>query len=179
MFDPDTVRLDEMGDGRVSFFNNDYVSYFDEIFKHRGADDVGGIYALARGTDLVQEIQLDTGTYDWITSTLPITMDIVTKRYDFGQPHVSKIFRNVKIGLSDVSATSGSDYAVIMSGQDKYATTTSTHVASVGVAGQIRFVDITPKHEMDGKTISFTIAHTATTSAAIYGLSVDYEGRRY
>ena len=170
VFDPDTLRLDDMGDGRVSF--QKWTSYYArQILHNQGGGDDGYLILLgdnytARGDNLA---------YDNITATTPINMEMQTKLFPFGGEETTKNFTRAKAKIGNVSTPAGVEY------EFKFLTLDASNGlllnALVGTGAVSR--DISVPYQMDGKQISMYVKHNTTFDARVDTLSIDSRKRRY
>jgi hypothetical protein len=181
LFDPDTFRMDDMGDGRVSFHK--FPTYtVNQFMTYNGAEDLGrfmGVRNLAATAPRLERLENDDVDYvNGATATIPF--NIFTKYYDFGNPHQMKTFRRVKPRVLQASTTAGSVYTFGFWRQDKFggaSNTVATVTAGVGSAEYTRELSLSPA--MDGKTFALKVSHDAQTKAVFLGFAIEVEGRKF
>lgn len=178
MFDPDTIRMDDTGDGRVSFYlqKNHYLS---QAWWQDGASDDGylvGIYNAATPTVM----RGDTGTWDIMSAaSASITTKWKTKYYGFKGPQIYKCYHRIKPKLADASATAGIAHTFKIYSADEHGEATSSALINVGVGTGFHQEDISVPPDMDGKLIAFYGEHGSMYLDKLYSISVDYESRGY
>jgi len=175
IFDPDTFREDDMGDGRVSFWKFD--NYRADIFAyHGGAGDTGYLVAAANfGPPMLQ--RCNNGTDDSVSSTVAINMQVQTPYYSMGNFEKIKHFGRVKPKVGEVASATGAAYVLTVYGQDGTSSAVTTMTAAVGSGWWS--TDVSVPYELDGKGIGFKIQHNQLGAAKIAGFALDYELRRY
>ena len=182
LFDPDTIREDDEGDARVSFFK--YPSWdYDKLLHFSGAGDTGhlyGIYNPSAGNPKIHRLENPSSHQDDLSTTAPITMKVQTRYFDGGDSFVDKIVRRLKVRISDVSATGGVNYTFkTFSLHERGISSYSQTVEASALASGVHIEDLTPGHRVDGKNISVYMEHAGSTTAVLYGLGLDMEMRRY
>jgi hypothetical protein len=175
LFDPDTLRLDDAGDGIMSFYKfTDYpVSQFLPYF---GAGDTGTLRAY-RNLGGCKTLTLEDLNYDTFTATIPISMTFRTK--DIGSSQVLKIFRRLKMQVQQASDTAGATFTIVQyannnAGQATYST---SFTVATGSAADTVFQGIPPG--IDGYTYGIKINHSTAYDAKFFGYSVESEKRKY
>jgi len=170
VFDPDTLRRDDMGDGRVSFHNwTNYTAR--QIIHNSGGGDNGNLILL--GPNYLS--RADYLSYDNITATTPINMEMRTKLYDFGGEQTYKNFTRCKPKVAEVSSPAGNQYTFKFMTEDA----SSTEVIAAPVGTGVYQTDLSVPYRMDGKMISFYIQHNTNFDARVDAISVDSRKRRY
>lgn len=175
IFDPDTYRTDDMGDGRVSFWKFD--NYRVERFcYHGGAGDSGYLIGVANVTDNAMLLRCDSGSYDSISATTAIDMQFQTKYFAFGNFELTKRYGRLKPKLQNQTAN-GVTYVVTMYGEDGTQSSSATFTVATGTGWWSS--DIKTPYNIDGKSFGLKIQHNSITAAKIAGFSLDYQARRY
>lgn len=181
IFDPDTFRTDDVGDGRVSIYR--FPTYTVNMFmNYTGAEDNGrfmGVKNLAATAPRLERLEYDdVDLTSGATATIPVT--IFTKYYDFGNPHQMKTFRRVKPRVIRSSTTVGGTYNLRFYRQDNFggtSYTTSTISASTGTDEFTKDISMAP--QMDGKSFALYVSHDAQTTAKFLGFAIEVEGRKF
>jgi len=170
VFDPDTIRLDDMGDGRVSFYN--WGSYYArQILHNRGGGDDG--YLILLGNNYTA--RGDYLAYDNISGTLPINMEMQTKLFQFGGEETVKNFTRAKAKIGNVSTPAGVEYEFKFLTADTSNTLVLNALVGTGAVSR----EISVPYEMDGKQISMYVKHNTNFNARVDTLSIDSRKRRY
>jgi hypothetical protein len=170
IFDPDTIRRDDMGDGRVSF--QKWTPYYArQIIHNRGGGDDGNLILL--GTNYTG--RGDYLDYDEIEASLPIDMRIQTKLFQFGGEETYKNFARCKAKVGNVSAPAAAEYEFKFLTEDASNSAIITTAVGTGSTSQ----DISVPYTMDGKLISMYIRHNTKYAAKVDTISVDTRERRY
>jgi len=174
VFDPDTLRNDEMGDGRVSF--NQWKSYLARGFLHHsGGGDDGYLELL--GTNY--RGYADYLAYDNLTATTAVTMTMQTKMFDFGGEQTRKNFTRAKPKIGEVSATGGMNYRFKFKTQDEFGGGSNTATLTAGVGSGIYQKDISVPYWIDGKLVSMEIVHDSAYDARVDMIALEYKNRRF
>jgi len=174
VFDPDTFRKDEMGDGRVSFYKWSPYLVRDFVYNSGGGDD-GRLVLL--GTNYTA--YGDYLAYDNLTSTVAISMTMQTKMFDFGGDQTVKNFSRAKPKVGEVSATAGRAYSFKFVTEDEFGGMSNTVALTAGVGTGIYQKDISVPYWIDGKLVSFKVIHNSAYNARVDTVSLDYKKRRY
>lgn len=177
VFDPDTFRLDDVGDGRVSFYK--WLAYAPKQWSyHGGGGDDGKL--------LYYDTQLNeddvSATYDNLSGAATINMQFRTKLFSFGENQVVKCYNTVIPKVGDVAGIATTDdalYTFKMITEDEDGGASSVATLTAGSGTGIHQQDITVPYTMDGKLISFFVGQDTQFSGKIYSFSVDVRKRRY
>jgi hypothetical protein len=178
IFDPDTYRLDDVGDGRMSFYK--FTGYaVNQFLPYAGAGDTGNLMAIVNATSTARLDQLETGNYDLIGSTATIPMVIRTRDMPFGNGQQNKLFRRLKLVLGQVSLTGGGVYTIkhYANNAAGKVTASAQYTAATGSGNDITYLGIPPG--IDGYTYGVYIAHDSKCDARLLGFSVEVEKRKY
>jgi hypothetical protein len=176
IFDPDTFRTDEFGDGRVSFYKFD--NYRADIFCYEGgAGDNGYLIAPANfSTPMLQ--RCDNGAYDNISANTAINMIMKTPYYPAGNFEAIKHYGRVKPKLGEVASTTQAAYVFTIYGQDGTSSAVTTFTVANGSGWWS--TDVSVPYTLDGKGIGFQIQHNDGIGAAkVAGIALEYEPRRF
>lgn len=159
--DPDTIRSDSAGDGRVSFYRYSYaVAHFLPCL---GADDTGALLGASGGSiSRLEYGQDDDGE--------PVTMRVRTKLYGFSEIGQRKVYSRLKPELSRAglytiqlrSDTTWSGPFEIDSG-----TGDGTHSEEVNVP-----------YAIDGRRIGMELVHVGP-GARLIGVHLGYSARAF
>jgi len=170
-FDPDTMRSDDVGDRRVSFFKqrNHAVA---RLFNCNGQGDTGYFLGIVNAT-APYLARLDSGNYDKTTASATITMKWKTREDPFTSIGEVKGYRRVKYHLADTSSTSS--YTM------KWITEAQTVSATVGatVGSSTFYTELSFPYLIDGKRVAFYGEHAGLQRAGLLSISVDWFKRRF
>lgn len=178
IFDPDTYRLDDVGDGRMSFYK--FTGYaVNQFLPYTGAGDTGSLVAIVNGTNARLD-KLETNTFDYIggaTTTIP--MVIRTRDMPFGNGQQNKLFRRLKLVLGQVTLTGGGVYTIkhYANNAAGEVTASAQYTAATGTGNDITYLGIPPG--IDGYTYGVYLAHDSQCDARLLGFSVEVEKRKY
>lgn len=179
MFDPDTFRTDDVGDGRVSFYK--FPTYTANLFMPYTDYGDNGRFMGIRNATTTQLERLEYDNVDVVrgtTATIPLTF--MTKYYDFGNPHQNKTFRRVKPKVLQATTTAGGYYNLRFYRQDNFggaSYTLATITATLGTGEYSKDFSMAPR--MDGKTFALYVNHDAQTDARFLGFAIEVEGRKF
>lgn len=175
VFDPDTFRKDDVGDGRVSFYKFDPY-YVDNFFFNLGN---GVPYFTQSTASGIFFGQLEDNTSDKPQSTTtPIQYSIRKPLY---YSHEDKQARRVKLQVDDVTAT-GSVYGTTdISFYKKYPSGLLTHNTSfITPSGTgIHDAEFTLPGKMDGKELWLDITHNQEVGFNVVGFAAEIRKRRF
>jgi hypothetical protein len=176
-FDPDTYRLDDVGDGRMSFYKF-YPYLVHQFLPYTGAGDNGNLMAIVT-TAPGRLDKLENSTFDKITASSTINMIIRTRDMPFGKAQLNKIFRRLKVQLAQVSLTGGGVYTVkqYAIGAAGSVTASMQYTAATGSGVDTTYFGIPPG--IDGYTYGVYISHDSQCSAKLLGFSVEVDKRKY
>jgi hypothetical protein len=162
LFDPDTMRQDEAGDARVSFF--EWLDYrANDWLLCEGADDHG--YLLA-----VQPTGLFRCDHEWDDDGAEITMAVQTKYLDF-DPGYEKLYRRMKVDVKPSGTYTLTVYADDGDREDEV-------LIDSGYSGPHHIEEVGLEYTLDGHNLSVKLEHVGG-EAAFYGYTVDVQRRRY
>ena len=176
VFDPDTFRTDDMGDGKVSFYK--FTGYTVHQWADcNGADDTG--YLLAAVDQSSPYIaRCDYGTQDNITgSAANIDMKVQTRYMSFDNFQTPHLYGRMKVKVKEVSAHAGKRHKVTV-----YRDDNDEHIhdiIEVPKGTDYYSKDIRIPYNIDGKMISVELRHNASTLATFIGFSLEVEERVY
>jgi hypothetical protein len=181
VFDPDTFRQDDVGDGRVSFTR--FPSYTcNQFMLYSGAEDNGrfmGIKNFAATAPMIERLEYDdVDLSNGATATIP--MVVLTKYFDFGNPHQMKTFRRIKPKVVQATTSAGSIYNLRFYRQDKFggaSYSVATITAGIGTGEYSRELALPPAN--DGKTFALYVSHDQQTTAKFLGFAIEVEGRKF
>lgn len=178
IFDPDTFRLDDVGDGRMSFYK--FTGYaVNQFLPYTGAGDTGSLVAIVNSTNARLD-KLETNTFDYIGSTTTtIPMVFRTRDMPFGNGQQNKLFRRLKIALGQVTLTGGGVYTIkhYANNAAGEVTASAQYTAATGTGQDITYLGIPPG--IDGYTYGVYVAHDSRCDARLNGFSVEVEKRKY
>jgi hypothetical protein len=179
IFDPDTYRLDDVGDGRMSFYK--FTGYaVNQFLPYTGAGDTGSLVAVVNATSTARLDKLETNTFDYIggvTTTIP--MVVRTRDMPFGNGQQNKLFRRLKLVLGQVTLTGGGVYTIkhYANSAAGEVTASAQYTAATGTGNDITYLGIPPG--IDGYTYGVYLAHDSQCDARLLGFSVEVEKRKY
>lgn len=169
VFDPDTYRADDMGDGRVSFFK--FPSYRADLIQYNYGDGDNKYLLIADNSGAVAEINRGhNGVYS--DSGVSISTVMQTKYNSIGAFQRNKAYKRIKW---DVEAAG--DYTMTYYADD--GTTIMTDVLSAGTGAGHYVEDVSLPYTLDGRNFSIKITNTTANNARIYGYSMDVAARRF
>ena len=175
IFDPDTFRTDDFGDGRVSFYKFD--NYRADMFAyHDGAGDNGYLLAVGNfGPPMLQ--RCDSGTNDNVSAAVAIDYQMLTPYFPMENFEEVKHYGRVKPKLGEVASATSAGYVFTIYGQDGTSTAVTTFTVATGSGWWS--TDVSIPYNLDGKAIGFKIQHNLLSAAKVAGFALDYEPRRY
>jgi hypothetical protein len=173
VFDPDTFRMTDMGDGRVSFYH--WTGYrADQFIPCIGYGDTG--YLLGTDNSTTNKIvRCEYGAYDNLGAATAIDMKIQTKYFSSESLGMQQRWGIVKPLVGEVSAATGSNYTITFYSDYADQNVAATVVATVGSGIYSSWIRL--PYYTDGKNLSFHLRHNSVTSAKLYGYSFEFEGR--
>ena len=177
IFDPDTFRLDDRGDGRVSFYKQTFG--VNEWLPCFGMGDTGYVLAAVNGASQVRLDQCETGTADFVGTTSTITMQIRTRDEPYGKSQIDKTYRRIKTQLGQVSATAGINYLVKLYGMNRAASSSVSIPVTVAVGTGLNTNIIGVPPDLDGYTLALYVKHDSQYAASFLGYSVEVSQRGY
>lgn len=176
VFDPDTFRSDDMGDGRVSFYK--FTGYkVSQWINCNGAGDTGYLLAAVDQTG-PYIARCDYGTQDNITGTAAnIDMRVQTKYTSWGEFQTPHAYGRMKIEVKEVAAHSGERHKITMYRDNDEE---HEHVVMIVPKGSGYYSeDIRLPYNIDGKLFSLELRHNGPTLATMIGFAIDVAGRSY
>jgi len=177
-FDPDTLRIDDVGDGRVSFYK--FTGYqVDQFIPYTGALDTGALMAIVNTGSQARLDQLETANYDKISASATIPYVFRTRDIPFEKSQQAKVFRRLKIQAAQATATAGAGYRLVHHAfrSDGAATYSASFAVSVGSDIYTTYLGIPPG--IEGYTYGLSVSHDTQYDANFFGFSVDVEKRSY
>lgn len=169
--DPDTLRTDDMGDGRLSFWEwtglaADQIAYAD------GSNDSG--YLLLWDKTNKRFVHDTSNGYDvaWDTTQTAITNTLQEKYESFGKPSLKKAFKRVKVEVSK-----SGNWTLTVYSNNGVANATATIVSSTGTGHYT--ADISLPYTLDGYNLSYKLVNATTNAVEIYGTTTDQVGRAF
>lgn len=176
VFDPDTYRNDDAGDGRVSFWK--FTGYQANQWAYcSGAGDTG--YLLAAVDQAAPYVaRCDYGTQDNLTGTATnIDMVVQSKYFSFENPQTLHLSGRMKLKVKEVSSRAGKRHKVKVrrdDGEEEILVIFEAPKGSDYWTEEIRI-----PYNIDGKSISVELRHNASTLATYMGFAIDIAGRSY
>lgn len=169
--DPDTTSKDEMGDGRMSFWEWTGLAA-DQIVYAAGSGDNG--YLILHDMDNTRFVRNTTNGYDvaFDTTETAITTTFQTKYESYGFPMQKKAFKRIKVDMSE----SGT-YTLTLYSNNGDAEVSKT-IESGGGSGH-HVEDTSIPYTLDGYNLSAKLVNATTNDVEIYGTTVDYTRRAF
>lgn len=175
VFDPDTFRLDDMGDGRVSFYK--WTGYkATQLLNCNGAGDTGYLLAVVDQDD-PYVARGDYGTQDNILAAVNIEMNCQTKYFSDGNYQVLKGFGRLKVKVKEVSDRAGARHRVTMYSDDGVRYEHAFMLVPKGTGYYTE--DIRVPYTISGTLYGFGLRHNAPTSATLTGFTIENFERSY
>jgi hypothetical protein len=176
LFDPDTFRQDDMGDGRVSFYK--WTNYRVNQFVHySGSEDSKELYGLVDDDTEPYMVLCDYGDVDNLGTEENIEMVFKTKFQGFGNFQTQKMFGLLKVKFKEVSARAGERHHLTYHSDD--GRDHVHHQIEVPKGTLTHSEEIRLPYQIDGDNISVEVKHNRATSSTILGLSLYVSERRY
>jgi hypothetical protein len=177
IFDPDTLRLDDVGDGRMSFYKfTDYP--VDQFLPYFGSGDTGALRAY-RNLGIPKTLTLESGNYDTFTATIPIAMSFRTRDMSFGNSQQNKLFRRLKMQIVQASNILGNGYTLIHYANNKGGQSSASVAFTVATGTGVDTVYQGIPPGIDGFTYGIYLNHNTAYDAKFLGFSVEVEKRKY
>ena len=174
VFDPDTLRTDSEGDGRVSFFK--WTSYDVEQFLYcNGGGDTNYLLALADG----YVARGDYLNYDSLIASSSIVTVFRSKNFDLDEPQLDKIFDRAKPQIADVSNADGVLHTFKVFHSDTDGGQSSSEVLEAGIGTGFHEQTVSVPYDRGGKTIGFGLTHGSLYKSKLFMVAVDWRRRKY
>lgn len=173
VFDPDTFRTTDMGDGRVSFYH--WTGYrVDQFLSCTGYGDTG--YLLGTDNSTTNKlVRCESGTTDNLGTATAIDMKVQTKYFSSESLGMQQRWGIVKPVVGEVSAAAGSNYVFTFYSDYADQNVSATVAATVGSGVYSDWIRL--PYYTDGKNLSFHVRHNTATAAKLVGYSFEFEGR--
>jgi hypothetical protein len=179
LFDPDTLRLDDMGDGRMSFYRFPEGYRVDQFMPYFGSGDTG-VVRVINNTTIPRMDTIETANYDkmlGVSSTIAMAMR--TRDMEFKNSGQNKIFRRLKLFVAQASNASGVAYNLIHYAINQGGTSSASVVFNVATGTSIDTVFQGIPPGIDGYTYGIYLKHDSQFDASIFGYTVEVEKRKY
>jgi hypothetical protein len=174
--DPDSLRQDEDGDYRLSFYK--HTGYRGDTFIYNNGDgDDGKMNVLDNSKKFLS--QMNTGEKDIATTSVTITAKFQSRYHDFGNQLTDKTYEMFKPLVGDVSQAQGVNYTLKFYTRSRYGFASSSAVLTASVASGIHTEDLTLPPEQDGKNLGVYLEHDYKTEAKFIGYSVAVEEKPF
>jgi hypothetical protein len=175
VFDPDTYRTDDAGDGRVSFWK--FTGYTVHQWAYcGGAGDTG--YLLAAVDQASPYVaRCDYGTQDNLGTAANIDMRAQTKYISFGNFQTPHLFGRMKVKVKEVSGRAGKRHKLNVYRDDD--TEHINEMFDVPKGSGYYTEELRMPYNIDGKSISVELRHNGSTLATFIGFSLDVAERSY
>jgi len=170
--DPDTLRVDDMGDGRVSWWKWTGLKAGCLLYDKGLAS---ATLLLAYDVTNTRIVKAGTAAYDTDkagTTNTNITVTFQPKYESYGSPNTKKRYVRFKPDLSK-----SGDWTLTMKSDNGITTDAST--ISSGTGSGHYYGDISIPWELDGYNITFQLVNTTSNAVQIYGYSVEVERRAF
>jgi len=178
MWDPDTFRVTEDGDGRVGFFK--WLNYEARYWSwDKGATDTG--YLLAAVNAVGPHLQqCETGQTDFYASATQYTDGYAQSPHNaFNQFMGRNQVRRLKARVSEVSVTGCSTFIVSFFSRANGTAASSTVSFSTAIGTSTHEEDLTVPYAMDGTGVSWKIRHKSSATAKFFGIAMDVRPRGF
>lgn len=170
--DPDTLRQDDMGDGRLSFWEWTGLKAIQMLFASGSGDD-GLIFAVDSTNRRI--VKSGTNGYDTAfngSTQTAITTTIQTKYESFGVPGQKKCIKRVRPEVSK-----SGDWTATFYSNDAQNSATATISSGTGTGHYLG--DISPPYTLDGYNFSTKLVNATTNTVEVYGISTEIERRAF
>jgi hypothetical protein len=169
IFDPDTLRVDDDGDARVSFYK--FTNYKVNQFVYRNASGDTG-YLLGLSNQTVPYIaRCDFGATDLTPTTNSITMAAKTYRMTAITGGYIKKYTRLKPLVQE-----GSTYTVVLYADDDDRNASLT-ITTSGSGWHTQ--DCTIPYTIDGRNLSIYLSSGGTAASGLMAFYLDYSQRRF
>ena len=169
--DPDTVRKDDMGDGRLSFWDWTGLAA-SQLTYASGSGDNGHLIGwdvtnkrFVRNTAVGYDVAFDT------TETA-VTVTLQSKYASDSEPTTKKTVKRIKIEVSKSGTWTATFYA-----NDGQASATATIASGTGTGHYT--ADILLPYTVDGYNLSVKLVNATTATPVVHGFSTDLERRKF
>ena len=167
MFDPDTARIDDLGDGRVSFFKFKGITVDHMTWNHGGTDDGYLLGAQTIGTNSIK--RLNNGNY-YDGASGAITVIAQTRDVSADAPLLEKRYTRTKI---DTSKSGEFTYRIY----DEYSQNYVAATVDSGTGSGHFHTYFSVPYTIDGMTFSQYLSNVSTVDVSIYGFAAESKGR--
>ena len=174
--DPDTIRQDEDGDFRLSFYKHTGFRV-DQFLDFRGTGDTGAMQTMDHNKNFM--LRMNTGEKDIATTSVTITAKFQSRYHDFGNQLTDKAYEMFKPLVGDVSQTQGVNYTLKFYTRSRYGFASSSAVLTASVSSGIHTEDLTIPPDQDGKNLGVYMEHDYKTEAKFIGYSVAVEEKPF
>lgn len=173
--DLDTIRVDEVGDRRISFYK--FTSYkVNQFIYNNGYGDNEYLLGIV-DQDSPYIAKCDYGDVDNIEEETAIDMKAQTKYLDFIGFQKKKYIGRMRIKLKEVSGEAGQAHSFTIYSDDGTVNTAVTLTATIGT-GFYNTITM-PPYSADGKNLSLLLRHNLATSAKLVGYSLEVKERSF
>ncbi|KKK71961.1 hypothetical protein LCGC14_2908680, partial [marine sediment metagenome] len=169
--DPDTIRKDDMGDGRLSFW--DWVRMAADQFVYAsGSGDNGFLIGYDSANSRFVHETANGYDIDFDTTQVAITTTLQTKYDSFGSPGERKTYQRQKIELSKSGAWTGT-----LAANDGQTTKEFSIASGSGTGHFVK--DASPLSTMDGYNLSTKLVNATANAVTVYGISTEFKRRAF
>jgi hypothetical protein len=165
LFDPDTYRADDEGNGVVSWYKFSGI-VAEKVLHYKGENDTQYLI----GSDGDSLVRLFTGNYYDTSSETPISIDVMTKYLSFGLFLVTKNYGRIKYDISQSGLWVFTFYA-------EHGDEEGGEAINTPAAGGHNVGYITMPYNLDGTEVSIRLENESSVDAVIYGLAIDVARR--
>lgn len=168
--DPDTIRQDDMGDGRLSFW--DWIGLAADGFVYASGSGDNG-YLIGYDSVNSRFTRETTNGYDiaFDTTETAITTTLQTKYDSFASPGTRKTYKRQKIETSKSGAWTLTFYA-----NDGSLSKAATIASGSGTGHNVK--EASPLR-LDGYNLSTKLVNATNNAVAVYGFSTEFERRAF
>jgi hypothetical protein len=168
--DPDTIRRDDVGDFRVSWyrFNNYGVNHF---IYHSESEDNGFLLAI-KNVASPYLVRCDNGTADGTTA---ITQTVHTP-YVLDDGEI-KHFKRLKTVFDEVATTTAQAHSIVLASDDGDRTVSTTFTVTVGT--DVWSNDLALPQSLDGRNLQMRIVHSSKASTRLKSFHIQTDKRRF
>jgi len=168
LFDPDTYRTADYGDGRVSFFKwKNCEAKMLAVFSGQGESRA----LIGYDGTTKKLLTFQDGNYGDNTNSA-IDMQLETAPISYKAFQQMKRHRRAKVDLNKAG-----DWTVTFKAD--HGTATSAHTVSSGTGAGHYEEDMSLPYTLDGKNFSVLFRNNTTNMAKIYGFAIESERRRF
>lgn len=167
--DPDSYRADDTGEGYLSYYKYTSITASQMIFFGDNSDTRELISAQNLSTPAGSLIELENGNYYDATATA-ITLTVQTRDLNLSSYQIKKRFSRVKPDIEEAE-----EWTLTLLCNDGDTEVDVTIQSGTGSGHYSE--DVSVPYTIDGKDFAVKLENISDVYAAVYGLSLEYEGR--